>query len=137
MTSNSRIARSPSRAGTVAPNRRALLGGLAGTLLLSVSSRAVAAFEDRPDTFRPQELVDNGHRFFGSMSRGLAKLVEEATRRWGQPNGYILGQEASGAIVGGSATARARSTPATPGSAGSTGRVPRSDSMSAVTATAP
>jgi hypothetical protein len=51
--------------------------------------------------FRPEELVDNGHRFFGSMSRGLAQLVEEATRRWGEPNGYILGQEASGAIVGG------------------------------------
>jgi hypothetical protein len=27
--------------------------------------------------------------------------VENATRRWGRPNGYILGQEASGAFVGG------------------------------------
>ena len=35
------------------------------------------------------------------MSRGLAQVVEEAGRRWGQPNGYILGQEASGAFVGG------------------------------------
>ncbi|MFX9532901.1 EipA family protein, partial [Acinetobacter baumannii] len=47
------------------------------------------------------EVVENGHRFFGSVSRGLALTVEEATRRWGEPNGYILGQEASGAIVGG------------------------------------
>ncbi len=52
-------------------------------------------------TFAPQELVDNGHRFFGSVSRGLASVVEEATRRWGEPNGYILGQEASGAFFGG------------------------------------
>jgi hypothetical protein len=35
------------------------------------------------------------------MSRGLAQVVEEATRRWGQPNAYILGQEASGAFIAG------------------------------------
>lgn len=51
--------------------------------------------------FSPRELVDSGHRFFGNVSRGLALTLEEATRRWGEPNGYILGQEASGAIVGG------------------------------------
>ena len=27
--------------------------------------------------------------------------IEEAGRRWGEPNGYILGQEAAGAFVGG------------------------------------
>ena len=35
------------------------------------------------------------------MSRGLADGVQEAARRWGLPNAYILGQEASGAFVGG------------------------------------
>ncbi|MCJ2045106.1 DUF1134 domain-containing protein [Methylobacterium sp. J-078] len=97
MSSNIRVAQS----APAVPTRRALLAGLAGTLLVGVSARAVEAVEGRPGTFRPEELVDNGHRFFGSMSRGLAQLVEEASRRWGEPNGYILGQEASGAIVGG------------------------------------
>ncbi|MET3691557.1 DUF1134 domain-containing protein [Methylobacterium goesingense] len=97
MSSNIRGAQS----APAVPTRRAMLSGLAGTLLIGVSARAVEAVEGRPGTFRPEELVDNGHRFFGSMSRGLAQLVEEATRRWGEPNGYILGQEASGAIVGG------------------------------------
>jgi hypothetical protein len=55
----------------------------------------------RPQKFSTNELVDNGHRFFGSVSRGLATVVEEATKRWGQPNAYILGQEASGAFVAG------------------------------------
>jgi hypothetical protein len=55
----------------------------------------------RADTFSGRELVNSGHRFFGSVSRGLALTIEEATRRWGEPNGYILGQEASGAFVGG------------------------------------
>ncbi|MET0745175.1 MAG: DUF1134 domain-containing protein [Microvirga sp.] len=54
-----------------------------------------------PESFRPQELVDSGHQFFGSASRGLALAVQEAVRRWGEPNGYILGQEASGAFFGG------------------------------------
>ena len=40
-------------------------------------------------------------RFFGSISRGLALAIQDAVGRWGEPNGYILGQEASGAIVGG------------------------------------
>ena len=57
--------------------------------------------QGRADTFSTEEIVDSGHRFFGNVSRGLAMAVEEAGRRWGQPNGYILGQEAAGAFVGG------------------------------------
>jgi hypothetical protein len=52
-------------------------------------------------TFAPQEIVDAGHRFFGTVSRGLASVVEKATSQWGQPNGYILGEEGSGAFIGG------------------------------------
>ncbi|MGI8569676.1 MAG: DUF1134 domain-containing protein [Methylocella sp.] len=55
----------------------------------------------RPDEFSSNELVANGHRFFGSASRGLAEIVEAATKRWGKPNGYVLGQEAGGAFIGG------------------------------------
>lgn len=99
MTSNHRAVRA--RPAQEPASRRAVVGALASALLLGVSSRALAVSDGAPGKFRPEELVDNGHRFFGSMSRGLAQLVEEATRRWGEPNGYILGQEASGAIVGG------------------------------------
>ena len=52
-----------------------------------------------PSTFSPDEIVGAGHKFFGTVSRGLAQVVEKAVSRWGQPNGYILGQEASGAFV--------------------------------------
>ena len=55
----------------------------------------------RPGEFSPEEIVNNGHRFFGSVSRGLAEIVEAATKRWGKPNGYVLGQEAGGAFIGG------------------------------------
>jgi hypothetical protein len=51
--------------------------------------------------FQPGELVDAGHRFFGGVSRGLAMVVEKAVSQWGLPNGYVLGEEAGGAFVGG------------------------------------
>ena len=35
------------------------------------------------------------------MSRGLAEAGRGGGRRWGQPNGYVLGQEASAAFFGG------------------------------------
>jgi hypothetical protein len=53
----------------------------------------------RDDTFRPGEIIDAGHKFFGTVSRGLADVVQTAVSRWGEPNGYVLGQEGSGAIV--------------------------------------
>src|SRR5262249_51335465 len=48
--------------------------------------------------FSSNELIDAGHRFFGSVSDGLAMVVEKAVSQWGLPNGYVLGQEASGAF---------------------------------------
>jgi hypothetical protein len=51
--------------------------------------------------FSPEELISAGHHFFGGVSRGLAMIVEKAVSQWGQPNGYILGEEGSGAFVGG------------------------------------
>jgi hypothetical protein len=63
--------------------------------------RAYASYPGSPNSFNSNELVESGHQFFGTASRGLAMTLEEAVRRWGEPNGYILGQEASGAIIGG------------------------------------
>ena len=51
--------------------------------------------------YSSNEIIDAGHHFFGGISRGLASIVEKAVSRWGLPNGYILGEEASGAFIGG------------------------------------
>src|SRR3974377_1405649 len=51
--------------------------------------------------YSSNELIDAGHRFFGTISRGLAQIVEKAGSQWGLPNGYVLGQEAGGAVVAG------------------------------------
>jgi hypothetical protein len=52
-------------------------------------------------TYQSDELVTAGHRFFGNVSRGLAQIIERAVSQWGLPNGYILGEEGSGAFVAG------------------------------------
>jgi hypothetical protein len=54
-----------------------------------------------PNGYAPGELVNAGHRFFGTVSRGLATVIEQAVSQWGLPNGYVLGEEAGGAFFGG------------------------------------
>jgi hypothetical protein len=51
--------------------------------------------------YSSNEIIDAGHRFFGGVSRDLAEIIEKAVSRWGLPNGYVLGEEASGAFIGG------------------------------------
>lgn len=70
--------------------------GLAATLATPAWAQS-----SRPRPFADNDIIRAGHSFFGSVSRNLAELVQEAAARWGRPNAYILGQEASGAIVGG------------------------------------
>ncbi|MGQ0456512.1 MAG: DUF1134 domain-containing protein [Hyphomicrobium sp.] len=52
-------------------------------------------------TYTQSEIIKAGHGFFGTVSNGLASAVEWAFQKAGRPNGYILGQDAGGAIVAG------------------------------------
>jgi hypothetical protein len=52
-------------------------------------------------TYSRGEILATGHRFFGSVSQGLASVVEHAFRKAGRPNGYILGEDAGGAFIAG------------------------------------
>jgi hypothetical protein len=73
-------------------------------LLLAGLGIGPAAAQPAPQpsgTYSPGEVANAGHRFFGTVSRGLAGVVEKATSQWGLPNGYILGQEGGGAFVAG------------------------------------
>ncbi|KQV83766.1 EipA family protein [Rhizobium sp. Root1220] len=67
-------------------------------LLLPVAASAQQADNSQ---YSMQEIVDAGHSFFGSTSGGLAKVVEGAFQKYGLPNGYVLGQEGSGAFIAG------------------------------------
>jgi hypothetical protein len=56
---------------------------------------------DEDENFTTDEIIAAGHRFFGGVTEGLARVVEYAFSRQGYPNGYILGEEAGGAFVAG------------------------------------
>ncbi len=71
-------------------------------MILSVACFGLAAGEAKAEgEYSIQEIVDAGHGFFGSTSGALAKVIEQAFQQHGLPNGYILGQEGSGAFVAG------------------------------------
>jgi hypothetical protein len=57
--------------------------------------------EPAQGSYSTREILDAGHGFFGSVSKGLASVVEYVFQKQGRPNGYILGQEAGGAFVAG------------------------------------
>jgi hypothetical protein len=90
-----------SRRGVLSRLRLAVSASLVLTSALVVALPAEAQQRERPIPYSDNELIGNGHRFFGSLSRGLAEAIQSATKRWGQPNAYILGQEGSGAFFGG------------------------------------
>lgn len=69
--------------------------------LNTTKAQAQAGQINSNDTFSIQEVVDTGHRFFGGVSGSLASVVERAFSKFGLPNGYILGEQAAGAFIGG------------------------------------
>ncbi|RWA69916.1 DUF1134 domain-containing protein [Mesorhizobium sp. M1C.F.Ca.ET.193.01.1.1] len=67
---------------------------LMGALIVSTSA-------SRAQEYTAQEIIDSGHKFFGATSGGLATVVEKIFASYGLPNGYLLGEEGSGALIGG------------------------------------
>ena len=71
-------------------------------LLLSVLAAGLATSGSaRAESYTAQEIIESGHRFFGATAGGLATVIEKAFASYGLPNGYVLGEEGSGAFVGG------------------------------------
>lgn len=71
-------------------------------LVLAVSvAHTNKAHAQAASHYSSQEVIDAGHRFFGATSGNLAAAFEKAFAKYGLPNGYILGEEASGAFIGG------------------------------------
>jgi len=68
---------------------------LAFLLGFSIAMPSVAKDDD---TYDQDSILKDATEFFGTTTEGLAKLVEKAFKEQGRPNGYIKGEEASGAI---------------------------------------
>lgn len=70
-------------------------------LMFALSCLMAFSQAARAQEYTAEEIVDSGHRFFGATSGGLATVIEKIFASYGLPNGYVLGEEGSGAIVGG------------------------------------
>lgn len=81
---------------------------VAAGLLLCAPIGPAAAMENpgvgetnQSTTFSAAEIVEAGHTFFGTTTKGVALAVESVFAKAGRPTGYIIGEEAAGAFVGG------------------------------------
>jgi len=81
--------------------RRLSLAAFAFGASLAAFAPAPAAAQEQSNGYSMEEIVTEGHRFFGATAGGLATAVEKAFQQKGLPNGYILGEEGSGAFIGG------------------------------------
>jgi hypothetical protein len=90
-------------AALVAAVSTSVMAQTTGTIPPQPPPSQIAAFAapPAPDRYSSNEIINAGHHFFGGVSRDLAGIVEKAVSQWGLPNGYILGEEASGACIGG------------------------------------
>ncbi|TGW07313.1 DUF1134 domain-containing protein [Mesorhizobium sp. M2D.F.Ca.ET.145.01.1.1] len=73
-------------------------------LSMAITLMGVLVFTTSPlraQEYTAQEIIDSGHKFFGATSGGLATVVEKIFASYGLPNGYLLGEEGSGALIGG------------------------------------
>ncbi|MBB3934445.1 DUF1134 domain-containing protein [Aureimonas phyllosphaerae] len=83
--------------------RRLALAAMAAVALpASIGlSTLPASAQAQSGGYTMEEIVGEGHRFFGATAGGLATVIERAFQERGLPNGYILGEEGSGAFIGG------------------------------------
>jgi hypothetical protein len=54
---------------------------------------------DGSDTFKQDDLIGAAEGVFGKGAEGLARMIEDVLAKQGEPNGYIVGREASAAFV--------------------------------------
>ncbi len=86
--------------------RRIRILGALFAAALALSAAPTAASDGPPpsrdsntDTFSPNEIVQAGSDFFGVTTEVMAKAVQRVTEDLGLPDGYIKGDEGSGAFI--------------------------------------
>jgi hypothetical protein len=77
----------------------AVFAGIAAVALSIGPTAADTAPATNDDTFTPNEIVQAGSDFFGVTTEVMAKAVQRVTEDLGEPDGYIKGDEGSGAFI--------------------------------------
>lgn len=78
-----------------------LLAGAALPVHAQTTGSVSKAEQTSGQTFSSQEVLAEGHKFFGKATRDLAQAVESVFAKQGEPTAYIVGEEAAGSFIGG------------------------------------
>ena len=57
-----------------------------------------ATTTDPSETYKEDDLIGAAEGVFGKGAQGVAKMIQGILKKQGEPNGYIVGREASGAV---------------------------------------
>ncbi|MBS0383894.1 MAG: DUF1134 domain-containing protein [Proteobacteria bacterium] len=79
-------------------SRRVVALGLGAAVAGSLIPTAARAADSDRDTYSEPEIVRAAEDFFGAAAEGLANVIHHIFNEKGRPNGYITGDEGSGAI---------------------------------------
>ncbi|WP_133366031.1 DUF1134 domain-containing protein [Qipengyuania sediminis] len=63
------------------------------------SADIAAARGDVTETYREDDLIGAAEGVFGKGAKGVAEMIRKTLADQGEPNGYIVGREAGGALV--------------------------------------
>lgn len=76
---------------------------LALTLASPASAQSTASIDGQEagQTYSSEEILAAAHQFFGKTTRGVAQAIEHVFSSQGEPDAYIVGEEAAGAVIGG------------------------------------
>jgi len=71
---------------------------VADTNASTTPATGAAAIDSAKATYGEDDLIGAAEGVFGKGAQGLAKLIEDLLKKQGEPNAYIVGREAGGAI---------------------------------------
>lgn len=72
------------------------------TMLLMVPMMVSAQEKNTPPkhtTYKQDEVLTEAENFFGKGAKGIAEVIQKAFKDEGEPNAYIEGEEAGGAVA--------------------------------------
>lgn len=69
------------------------------TTAIPAPDASASAQTPNGETFQRDDLIGAAEGVFGRGAEGLARIIEDILRQQGEPNGYIVGREAGGALV--------------------------------------
>ncbi len=72
---------------------------VAGQSSASIAAGAAPVTSTAGATYHSDDLIGAAEGVFGKGAKGLALMIQDILKKQGEPNGYIVGREAGGALV--------------------------------------